>query len=73
MNAARTSAEKPTRLLRRREVESLTGLSRTALYAAMARGQFPRSIALTERSVAWPECEVQAWIDARIRAGREAA
>lgn len=61
----------PTRLLRRREVESLTGLRRTAIYEAMARGQFPRPIALTARSVAWPERDVQSWIEARlVAAGR---
>ncbi len=56
----------PTRLLRRRDVESLTGLRRSALYDLMQKGRFPKPGALTDRAVAWPEPEVAAWINARL-------
>jgi len=33
--------------LRRREVEAVTGVSRSALYAMMSRGEFPRPVKIT--------------------------
>jgi prophage regulatory protein len=56
----------PTRLLRRRDVEAMTGLRRSAIYDLMAKGRFPKPVALTDRAVAWPESEVAAWINARL-------
>lgn len=58
------------RFLRRRQVEYLTGLSRSAIYAGIAAGTFPKPCALSEsgRSVAWVEREVDAWIESRIAA-----
>lgn len=63
----------PERLLRLSSVEALTGLRRSALYAAMKAGKFPRCVKLGARAAAWPESEVQAWIAARIRAPRGGA
>jgi len=59
------------RLLRLPAVKDLTGLSRTAIYAAIARGDFPRPIKLGRLS-AWSESEVRSWIEAR-KAERSAA
>ncbi len=56
------------RLLRRDEVERLTGLHRATIYAMMQRGEFPRPVKLTERAVAWPESTILDWIAARMRA-----
>ncbi len=53
------------RLLRRPEVESLTGLSRSSLYAYMTLGQFPRPVRIGRQAVAWREADVLSWIDAR--------
>lgn len=53
------------KLLRRQEVESRTGLSRSTIYEWMNRGEFPRPIALGSRLVAWRESDVAAWIEAR--------
>jgi len=61
------------RLLRRRQVEELVGLRRSALYALVAAGRFPKPIHLTVRAVAWLENEVFAWIAARIAASRPAS
>lgn len=60
-------------LLRRKEVESLTKLSRSQIYVLMARGEFPAAIRLTKMSVVWLETEVQAWIASRIKASRKTA
>ncbi len=53
-------------LIRRKEVERLTTLSRSRIYALMAQGNFPKSISLGSMSVAWVEAEVHEWIAARI-------
>ena len=52
-------------LLRRRDVERRIGLSRAWIYAAMARGDFPRPVKIGERAVAWPESAIYKWIEAR--------
>lgn len=57
---------KPPRLLRRREVESRTGLSRSSIYARMGLKTFPASIDLGGRAVAWTEDSVDEWVLARI-------
>lgn len=58
----------PMRLIRRREVESRTGLSRSGIYGLMASKQFPRPVKLGNGiAVAWVESEVAQWIESRIR------
>ena len=52
-------------LLRRPDVEALTGFSRAGIYAAMSRGEFPRPVKIGRRAVAWPQSCVIAWIEAR--------
>ena len=46
----------------------MTGLSRSSIYAYIDKGYFPAQVKLGERSVAWVEDEVVAWIDSRIQA-----
>jgi len=48
------------------EVMAKTGLSRSHLYALAQNGAFPKPVKLSERSSAWVEAEVQAWIEDRI-------
>lgn len=62
--------ETPPRLLRRPTVEALTGLSRSGIYDRIRRGEFPAPVSLGASAVAWVESEVNAWIQARIEAGR---
>ena len=53
------------RLLRRPEVEAITGMSTSRLYAAMREGRFPpprRIGAGPNGAVAWLHSEVQAWM-----------
>lgn len=63
------------RFLRRTDVQQLCGLPTSSLYELMERGEFPRPIRLSARTVAWIETEVLAWQKARIaeRDGQEAA
>jgi prophage regulatory protein len=61
-----TSQQIRTALLRRKEVEKLTALSRSRIYDLMKIGQFPRPVTLGAMSVAWLETEIHEWIADRI-------
>jgi len=53
---------------RRTEVEQITSLARSTIYEMMDRGDFPRPVRLTNKTVAWPESVLKKWLE-----GREAA
>ncbi|PLX71313.1 MAG: AlpA family transcriptional regulator [Denitrovibrio sp.] len=61
-----------TKLCRLPEVIKLTGLSRSSIYALMAKNKFPQPIKLSERSVAWVSTDIQSWIDEKISISRGA-
>ena len=61
----------PTKLIKIRDVRQLTALSTSGIYAAMARGDFPKPLKLGARGVAWREREVLDWIDSRPRGGSD--
>ncbi|MDM0007881.1 AlpA family phage regulatory protein [Variovorax sp. J22G73] len=54
----------PATLLRASAVEELTGLKRSALYARIAAGTFPRQIVLSSRCARWRAGEVFDWLEA---------
>jgi len=61
-------------LLRRRDVEKRVGLGRSAIYARMARGSFPKPVHDTEtETVWWLESEVDTWVRERVEASRKQA
>lgn len=60
-------------ILRIREVQKLTGLGRSSIYAKVARSEFPRPIKLGERASGWLASEVSKWLEARIHESRKAA
>lgn len=49
------------KLLRLPEVESVTGLKKSSLYAGMKAGTFPACIRLSVRAVAWRESDIANW------------
>jgi prophage regulatory protein len=55
-----------TRILRRRQVETITGWARSTIYQGIAEGRFPRPIRLGARSVGWLAQEIEDWIQSRI-------
>ena len=59
----------PDRLIRLTEVMDLTGLSRSTLYRKKRAGDFPESVELGERVVAWWQSEVRAWMASRPKSG----
>jgi len=38
----------------------------------MQNGQFPKPVRIGSRAVAWPEAEVEAWLNARLAEREEA-
>jgi prophage regulatory protein len=60
-------------ILRLPAVKSLTGLSRSSIYAKVRTGEFPQPIAIGLRSVGWIDSEIQQWIAARIADSRKDA
>lgn len=53
------------RIIRAKEVQELTGLSRTTLWRFENKGEFPRRVSLGASTVGWKLSEVQNWIRER--------
>lgn len=64
------SIQKKISILRRKEVEARTGLSRSTIYLHISKGTFPKPISLGPRAVGWIESEIDAWFASRIE-GRD--
>lgn len=54
-------------ILRLQSVKQRCGLSRTAIYAAIQRGEFPAQVEIGLRTVGWLESDIDQWIAARPR------
>jgi prophage regulatory protein len=63
----------PLSFCRLPEVMELTGLARPTIYTKMTNGEFPLSVDLGARSVAWVRGEVLDWIETRISKSRTGA
>lgn len=55
------------KFLRRRDVEAMTSLSKSSIYAKMANGEFPPQIKLGPRRVVWAETEIQQWMTSQMQ------
>lgn len=53
-------------ILRRKEVEARTGLSRSTIYNRIQQGTFPAQVLLGEKAVGWVEAEIEAFLAERI-------
>lgn len=68
---ASNSVSHNLRALRLRQVQAITGLCRSAIYAKAKSGDFPPPIKLGGgRSSAWLEHEVEQWLQQQILASR---
>lgn len=57
------------KILRRKEVESITGLARSTIYAMVKTGAFPAPVQLGNgHAVGWVASEVSAWIQDKMQA-----
>lgn len=63
-----TYAYLPSAVLRRQDVEKLTGLARSTIYDMVRKGAFPPPIRLGSRAVGWRLAEVEDWLASRKRA-----
>ena len=55
------------RLLRRPEVEEITGLSRSTIYRHLEQGIFPKPVRIGPRAVRWSLSEILNYIKSRPR------
>lgn len=58
------------RLIRLKEVLAICGKSRSSVYDAIKKGEFPAPIKLHGRSSAWIKSEILQWAEGCIRATR---
>ncbi|WP_372880291.1 helix-turn-helix transcriptional regulator [Psychromonas sp.] len=56
------------RLIKLQEVIHTTGLGRSSIYKFMEEGEFPKSISLGARTIAWQQSDIQEWIQKKISA-----
>ena len=55
-----------SRIIRKPEVKSKTGLPNSTIYELISQGKFPKQIKLSARSSGWLESEIDEWIAARV-------
>jgi prophage regulatory protein len=58
------------KLLRLPDVKTITGLSKSTIYARISEGAFPKQIPLGPRIVVWVESDIQNWITEQVSAAR---
>ena len=75
-----TQIQNALTILRRKQVEARTGLSRSAIYGKLRHNPkrpneydptFPKPVAVGSRAVGWVESEIEGWIAAQIKKGRK--
>ncbi len=66
-------AEQLRSFLRIKQVIAATGMSRSWIYDAIRRGDFPAPISLGARAVAWDSAAVAEWQECRLQQARKAA
>lgn len=68
-------------ILRRKQVEARTGLSRSSIYARMRHNPkrpgdydptFPKPVSVGAKAVGWVESEIDGWIASQIQKSRTA-
>ena len=68
-------------IIRRKQVEARTGLSRSSIYARLKRNPkrpgdydptFPKPVSVGAKAVGWVEGEIDAWLTAQVQKSRKA-
>jgi prophage regulatory protein len=57
-------------ILRIKQVQARTGLSRSTIYFHISNGSFPKPIRLVNRAVGWIETEIDQWLNKQIENSR---
>lgn len=55
------------RFLRLKDVMEKTGLSKSAIYSKIKEGEFPASVPIGSRTVAWLESDINDWLEWRVQ------
>lgn len=55
------------KFMRLPEVKEKTGLSKSAIYSKIKEGEFPVSVSIGSRTVAWLESDINEWLEWRIQ------
>lgn len=50
-------------ILRRVQVQTRTGLSRSSIYKFISENKFPKPISLGARAVGWVEADIDDWLE----------
>lgn len=53
------------KILRQKDVQIITGLSRSTIYRHINAGTFPAPVKLTERLIGWHSSTISEWMDSR--------
>ena len=61
------------KFLRFPAVIEMTSLNRATIYEMVGRGEFPKPVKIGARAIAWPECEIAEWAEARMAERMESA
>lgn len=64
------ASQQEIRFMKLPEVLELSGKSRSSIYAAIKKGEFPAPVKLSTRSSAWIRSEIAAWAESRVKASR---
>jgi prophage regulatory protein len=68
-------------IIRRKQVEARTGLSRSSIYARLKRNPkrpgdydptFPKPVSVGAKAIGWIEGEIDAWLTAQVEKSRKA-
>lgn len=68
-------------IIRRKQVEARTGLSRSSIYARLRNNPkrpgdydptFPKPVSVGAKAVGWIEAEIDAWLTAQVEKSRKA-
>jgi prophage regulatory protein len=64
-----------TSIYRLPQVKAVTGLSRSTIYAEIAKGKFPAPVSLTDdgRAVGWSSVDIDAWLTACVNRAEKKA
>jgi len=60
---SKSSSNDPERIIRAKEVQDMTGLSRTTLWRLENKNEFPRRLSLGANSVGWKLSDIKNWIN----------
>lgn len=80
-NMAAQQLQAALTIIRRKQVEARTGLSRSTIYAKMRRNPkrpadydptFPLPVSVGAKAVGWIEGEIDAWLTAQVEKSRKA-